>query len=152
MDLDGGFLRIPEGNKLKNRPKVIAMTSRLKSELQRLREKWEKTAEEKRSEYIFDGVKDIKRAYRTACRVAGVKGLRFHDWRHGFATDLMEAGVEERLAMRATGHTSAETHAIYTNVDERLARTIADRLDQLHERRQGRGADETDSASNNFIN
>lgn len=38
----------------------------------------------------------------------------------------------------------------HTNVDERLARTIAERLDQLHERRQGRKANET-AAANNFI-
>jgi integrase len=90
------------------------------------------------NEKIFGGVRDVKRAYNTACRIAGVSGLHLHDWRHGYATDMMEAGVEERLAMRAAGHTSADTHAIYTNVDERLALQIAERLNQLHRSRQGR--------------
>jgi integrase len=135
VDLDGGFLRLPEGNRYKKRPKVIAMTSRLKSELARVREEWDK--EEERSDYVFGGIKDVKRSYGTACRMAGVTGLHFHDWRHAFATDLMEAGVEERIAMRAAGHTNADTHARYTNVDERIALHIAGRLDQLHQRRQG---------------
>jgi integrase len=138
VDMEGGFLRIPGGSRYKKRPKVIAMTSRLKSELSRVREEWEQEKEEDRSDYVFGGIKDVKRSYGTACRLAGVTGLHFHDWRHGYATDMMEAGVEERLAMRAAGHTSAETHAIYTNVDERLALHIADRLDKLHQSREGR--------------
>jgi integrase len=80
-----------------------------------------------------------------------VTDLHFHDWRHGNATDMMEAGVEERLAMRAAGHTSAETHAIYTNIDERIARSIAVRLDELHKRREGGEVGATVKA-NEFIN
>jgi integrase len=141
----GDFLRVPEGNKYKKRPKLIALTARLRSEMQALWEKPEKVegSEEPRirkkepNEKIFGGIKDVKRSYNTACRMAGVTDLHFHDWRHAFATDLMEAGVEERLAMRAAGHTSADTHAIYTNVDERLALHIAGRLDELHRSRQG---------------
>jgi integrase len=140
----GDFLRIPPGSRYKKRPKVIALTARLRAELQALWEKPEKPEESEKPEKskkapdakIFGGIKDVKRSYTTACRKAGVTGLHFHDWRHGFATDLMEAGVEERLAMRAAGHTSADTHAIYTNVDERLALHIAGRLDQLHRSRQ----------------
>jgi hypothetical protein len=65
---------------------------------------------------------------------------------------MMEAGVEERVAMRATGHTNAETHAIYTNVDERIALHIAERLNALHSsREQGSKTDETVTASE-YIN
>src|SRR5262249_22567555 len=55
----------------------------------------------------------------------------------------------ERMAMMATGHTSAEMHAIYTNIDERIAREIALRLDRLHQERQGREMEA--EAENNFI-
>jgi integrase len=109
------------------------------------------TSDKKPETKIFGGITEIKRSYGTACRLAGVTDLHFHDWRHGFATDLLEAGVEERLAMRAAGHINPETHAIYTNVDERIAREIALRLDQLHQKRQGTEADSTVEA-NGFIN
>ena len=85
---------------------------------------------------VFAGASDFKRSYRTACRLAGVAGLRFNDLRHGFATDLMEAGVEERLAMKVAGHNNAKTHAIYTNVDERLALQVAAALNRLHQNRR----------------
>src|SRR5262249_23581896 len=113
---------------------------------------WEKSDKQPTSK-IFGGIKDIKRSYATACRLAGVADLHFHDWRHGFATDLMEAGIEERLAMRATGHTSAEMHAIYTNIDERLARMIAGKLDDLHAARQPVAFDAGEvSETNEWIN
>ena len=132
-DTIGDFLRVPEGNKYKRRPRAIGITARLKAELLLL---WEKSDKQPTTS-IFGGIQDPKRAYNKACELAGVKDLHFHDWRHGYATDMAEAGIEERIAMIATGHTSAETHAIYTNIDERLARMIASRLDQLHQSRRG---------------
>ena len=81
-------------------------------------------------------MKDFKKAYTNACRLAGVEDLHIHDWRHGFATDLMEANVEEQLAMMATGHNNVETHHIYRNIDRRLAKMISDSLDRLHAERE----------------
>jgi len=134
VDLEGGFLNVPpSSNQYKKRPDVIGVTARLRVELLGL---WEKS-DQKPETKIFGDLKDFKRSYKTACRLAGVKGLRVHDWRHGFATDMAEAGVDERMAMIATGHTSAEIHAMYTNLDQRLAKSIAERLDELHRSRQG---------------
>ena len=81
-------------------------------------------------------MKDFKKAYTNACRLAGVEDLHIHDWRPGFATDLMEANVEEQLAMMATGHNNVETHHIYRNIDRRLAKIISDSLDRLHAERE----------------
>lgn len=129
VDLEGGRLLIPRGNRYKRRPKVIAMTARLRAELERLRGEPD--------EPVFGSIKDFKRSYKTACRLAGIEGLRFNDWRHGFATDLLEAGIPERLAMKAAGHANASTHAIYANLDERISRQIAEALDRLHAARMG---------------
>ncbi len=143
----GDFIRIPKGPRNKKRPPATGLTARLKEELSKLWRKSDKKPETK----IFGGIVEIKRSYGTACRLAGVTDLHFHDWRHANATDMMEAGVEERLAMRAAGHVSPETHAIYTNVDERLALYIARRLDELHQKRQGSEADNAVEA-NSLIN
>jgi integrase len=144
VDFEEGFVEIPKGKANKGRPKVIGMTARLRVELLALWEKSEKKPESR----IFAGVGDFKKAYATACRKAGVEDLHVHDWRHGFATDLMESGVEERIAMKATGHTNPETHAIYTNIDKRIARMIAESLDRLHsEREKPARLDVTDGTS-----
>ncbi len=52
---------------------------------------------------------------------------------------MMEAGVEECLALKAAGHTNPETHWIYTNIDKRLARTVAESLNKLHAEREKAG-------------
>jgi hypothetical protein len=58
--------------------------------------------------------------------------------------------VEERLAMRAVGHTNPETHWIYTNIDKRLAGEIAEKLDRLRARREKGGESVTDGTE--FVN
>lgn len=131
VDLENGLLLIPRGNRYKRRPKVIAMTARLQEEMERL------SAGSGPDQKVFGEVKDFKRSYATACRLAGIEDLRFNDWRHGFATDLLEAGIPERLAMKAAGHANASTHAIYANLDERISRQIAEALDRLHAERNG---------------
>jgi integrase len=132
VDFAQRLLWIPRGNRYKRRPKAIGMTARLYDELRALWEASDKNLDGK----IFGKVKDFGKAYETACAKAGISGITFNDWRHGFATDLMEAGVPEHLAMKVAGHTRADTHAIYTNVDERLALQVAAALDKLHQARE----------------
>jgi len=113
------------------------MTARLQAEFSAL---WQKS-DQKPESPIFGGIRDFKKSYAKACRLAGVQDLHAHDWRHGFATDLMEANVEEQLMMKATGHNNVETHHIYRNIDNRLARFIADSLDRLRAEREKASSD-----------
>jgi len=142
VDLAEGFLKIPKGPRNKKRPPLIAITDRLKEELLKL---WEKSDRQPTSQ-IFGGIKDFKKAWGRICELAGVTDLHIHDWRHRHATDLAEGGVDERLALIALGHSNSETHAIYTNLDKRLAREIAEKLNKLHEDRE-RKAEEPPAAS-----
>ena len=110
-----------------------------------LRRVWEAASAPDPAAKIFGNIAGFKRSWRTACRLAGIKGLRFHDLRHGYATDLLEAGVNERLAMKLLGHSNEEIHAIYTNLDSRLALTVAAALDDLHvARAKQNGVDEAE--------
>lgn len=131
VDWEQRLLKVPIGNRYKRRPRVIGLTHRLWFEFRALWESRDRPA----AGAIFNAAKNFKRSFATACRLAGVTGLRFNDLRHGFATDLMEAGVNERLAMKIAGHSNSETHAIYTNVDERLALQVTDALNALHRMR-----------------
>lgn len=138
IDWDLRMMRVPPArSRQKARPGVIGLTARLAAEL---RARWEAADRPVLAVKIFGGIAGFKRSWRTACRLAGVTGLRFHDLRHGFATDLLEAGVNERLAMKLTGHSSEDIHAIYTNLDARLAATVAAALDGLHVARTGQAA------------
>lgn len=126
------ILLVPKPNsENKGRPKVVGLSERL---YQILDEANRETAPAP-TDAIFCQVKDFGRSYETACRLAGIEGLRFNDLRHGYATSLMEAGVPEDMAMKAAGHKNRDIHAIYTNIDARLARQVADKLDELHRKR-----------------
>jgi integrase len=83
------------------------------------------------TEYVFFNEKtkkprtDLKNGFRTACRVAGLDDLRFHDLRHTAATRLADAGIGTRDIMAILGHRSMQTSARYTHAtDEGLRRAV----------------------------
>ncbi|HLM63876.1 MAG TPA: site-specific integrase [Acidimicrobiales bacterium] len=47
--------------------------------------------------------------WRKATKAAGVKGLRFHDLRHAYASALVSAGCSVKAVQHALGHASAAT-------------------------------------------
>ena len=52
---------------------------------------------------------EIKRAWRSICKAAGIKGLRVHDLRHSFASQLASSGSSLPLIGALLGHSSPAT-------------------------------------------
>jgi integrase len=67
---------------------------------------------------------EIKRSFKTACRLAGIKDFTFHDLRHTFATRLKEAGVDKISRRDLLGHTTTEMTDDYTLVHETLQKAV----------------------------
>jgi len=61
---------------------------------------------------------EIKRAFHTACRLAGIDNLRWHDLRHTFGTRLGDAGCAESTIAQLMGHASVEMAYRYTHATE----------------------------------
>lgn len=82
----------------------------------------------KDSDYVFLNpetgapYKDVKKAFGTACRKAGIKNLHWHDLRHTFGTRLAEAGHSEATIAELMGHTDPKTTRRYTHGTERAKR------------------------------
>lgn len=72
---------------------------------------------------------------RVSKRAIG-RELHPHQLRHGFATALDREGLDLRTVQLLLGHARSETTETY--LDERRLEEAADRLDELHERRQAR--------------
>jgi len=62
-------------------------------------------------------IKDVKTAFDTACRRAGITNLRLHDLRHTASTNLRRAGVDATTAMKIVGHKSERMHRRYNTVE-----------------------------------
>ncbi len=63
-------------------------------------------------------MREVKTAFRTACRKANIDNLRFHDLRHCAATNLRRAGVDTTTAMQIIGHKSPLMWKRYNSVTE----------------------------------
>jgi integrase len=73
-------------------------------------------------EYVFPGNGDaapvaiVKRAWGSICKAAGVTGLRIHDLRHSFASQLVSSGASLPLIGALLGHSNPSTTARYAHL------------------------------------
>jgi len=72
---------------------------------------------------VFGGLRDIKRSFATAKRLAGVRDLRLHDLRHAFVSRAILAGVPPAVVLKASGH-STDVWKRYLNVDPSSLRSL----------------------------
>jgi integrase len=69
-------------------------------------------------------ITDVRKAWATACRMAGVPGRLFHDLRRSGVRDLIRAGVAPHVAMSISGHKTdsmLRRYAIISDADQRAA-------------------------------
>jgi len=73
------------------------------------------------SEFVFVNQKtmkpfgDIKKSFATTCREAGITGFRFHDLRHTFATNYIQAGGDIVSLSRILGHSDIKMTMRYAH-------------------------------------
>jgi integrase len=79
----------------------------------------------RRDEYVFINpgsgkpYTELKKAFGTACRLAGIVGLHWHDLRHTFGTRLAESGCSEATIAGMMGHSDPATTRRYTHATDR---------------------------------
>jgi integrase len=68
--------------------------------------------------FHFEGkrIGDFRKSWSTACALAGVPGLLFHDLRRTAGRRLEDAGVPRSVAMRITGHKTESMYLRYAGV------------------------------------
>ncbi len=73
-------------------------------------------------------IKSIARAWRTACRNAGVPGRVPHDFRRTAVRNLERAGISRSVAMKMTGHKTESVYRRYAIVVESDLRDAGTKL------------------------
>jgi integrase len=69
-------------------------------------------------------ITDLRKAWVTACRMAGVPDRLFHDLRRSGVRDMIRAGVAPHVAMTISGHETdsmLKRYAIISDADQRAA-------------------------------
>ena len=75
--------------------------------------------------------RSVRGALYGACLQEGIVGLTPHGLRHGFATRLLERGVELRVVQILLGHDSIKSTEIYTHLTEPIRQQLRPQLDEL---------------------
>jgi integrase/recombinase XerD len=73
----------------------------------------------------------LNRAFSAAAQAAGINASTVRSLRHGYATRLLECGVNIRVVQILLGHGSITTTAIYTHLTEPTRASLRRILDRL---------------------
>ncbi len=84
--------------------------------------------------YVFPGGGSVpqqgrlKRAWASVCHAAGIEGLRIHDLRHSFASQLVSGGASLPLIGALLGHSNPKTTARYAHLYDDPLRAAVERV------------------------
>jgi integrase len=77
-------------------------------------------------------VQDFEKSWTTACKLAGVPAVLFHDLRRTALANMIEAGWSEKEAMEVSGHRTRAVFDRYHIVSERRMKEMSGRLERAH--------------------
>jgi integrase len=111
VDFRNRFIRVVRSKN--NRMRKVPMNSVLYEELKKLRRNG--------SEYVFTQMDSnkplscVRSAFERACKASGIRGLRFHDLRHTFATNLVLSGIDLVTVKEILGHSDIAMTVRYSH-------------------------------------
>jgi integrase len=141
VDVKGRIAVIPAEYTKTKRGRIVPISDRLATELDRLRSL-------SAGPEIFP-FSTIKRSFNTAKRLAGVEGFTFHDLRRTFTTRQIGEGTNVALIAKATGHQDLKVlMEHYAKIGAAEMRQVADTINAANRRND----EQQNSDEKEFIN
>ena len=139
LDLSAAWLRLEPGGTKNGEGRMFHLTPALRTVLERQQARTEalEHATAQIIPWVFhrEGkpIKSFRRAWRTACRKAGLPNRLPHDFRRTAVRNLERAGVPRSAAMKMVGHKTEAIYQRYAIADEGMLREAAAKLAALHD-------------------
>ena len=125
IDIEGGVITLPQTNTKTRVMRRIPVNSIVRTVL------LERKLVSGGSDYVFPSSKGIdhhlnwvKHSFRTACKNAGIEGLRFHDLRHTAATRLVEGGIPLHAVAKLLGHSTIRITERYSHPENSINEAV----------------------------
>lgn len=128
IDFENKLIKVQGLNTKTLRERHVAMTERVARELENRYQGSSKQPDA----LVFGVVDNVKKAFNTARKIAGLPDVRFHDLRHTHATRLVAVHIPLSEVGRVLGHTQANTTYRYVNANVETAKRAAAVLDQFN--------------------
>ena len=140
VDWAAGQVRLEDRQTKSGRPRTLPiygeMRAALRAALEHRDEYWPEC------EWVFaragKPLGDCRKAWKTACRLAGVEGLRFHDLRRSAAVVMDRAGLSRDQIMQIMGHETSAMFSRYRIVSDREIREAGKQVERYLEREASR--------------
>jgi integrase len=133
LDLEAGKWTKPGSTTKQKTEHEVPLSAPAKQLLTELRDA--QTAKSKTlPEFVFPGngdarhVVNVKRAWASLCKAAGISGLRIHDLRHSFASTLASSGASLPLIGALLGHSNPTTTHRYAHLFDDPQRAAVERV------------------------
>jgi len=116
-DLKNGIVRIETGDTKNNEARTVYLDDELLSMFKKL---FAKRSLNIQFVFLKDGtpIQSFKKAWRTACKTAGLEEKLFHDFRRSTVRNMVRAGIPERVAMLISGHKTRSVFDRYNIVND----------------------------------
>jgi integrase len=127
LDLGAGTWTKPHSRTKQRERHVVPLSAAARAVLAKL------TAAPEPSDFVFPAgrgaggpMRTVEKPWRTICHAAGITGLRLHDLRHNYASQLASAGVGLHVIGGLLGHRKPSTTARYSRLTDKALRAAAE--------------------------